>query len=279
MKKLLLLILISISLLLCSCGQTTNYNESSDPTNLSSIETITTTTTSTTETVTTTNQQTTSTSIISEETSPPKEVGIRWNVPFINQNPELPTGCEITSITMLMNFYGYDYSKEEMNQKFLDKSDNFFWKNGQLYGPNPQKFFLGNPAFSSGYYGLQCFSGVWVDTLNKAFKENKSQRYAYSLNGLTLSELEKFLSEGPILISASIDMNPACSQVLFKDFETGAAVTTYRNFHCVVLVGYDEESYYINDPLGNFEKIEKSKLQKAYESTGSQNTIIGIEKL
>lgn len=259
-----------LTTVLCGCGRSESSNSASTATTTySSIMTSPTTTQ---------NITTTSKSVVSSTEKPPKEVGVRWNVPLILQNPELPTGCEITSMTMIMNFYGYEYTKEEMNNKFLNKSNDFFYKDGQLYGPNPNKFFLGDPSVTRGY-GLQCFSDVWVDTLNKAFKENKSARYAYSLDGKALKELEVFLDGGPILISASITMNLATPQNLFKDFETGEEVTTYRNFHCVVLTGYDEENYYINDPLGTFSKVEKSRLQKAYESTGSQNTIVGVEKL
>lgn len=269
MKK-IILVLISILVLLCGCGQSKDSIESSGSTSLSSTETTSTTVESTTSTE---SQQTTSTSIISIETKPQKEVGIKWKVPLIMQNPELPTGCEITSITMVVNFYGYDYDKITMIDKYLDKSDNFYHKDGQLFGPNPQKFFLGNPRSTSGY-GLQCFSGTWVNSLNKVFKENKSEHYAEEISGKSLKELEDELQSAPILISASIDMNPASPRVLFKDSETKEDVTTYRNFHCVVLVGYDEDYYYINDPLGTFSKLEKTRLERAYTSTGQQAVIV-----
>lgn len=31
--------------------------------------------------------------------------------PIIIQNPELPTGCEITALTMVLNYYGYPADK------------------------------------------------------------------------------------------------------------------------------------------------------------------------
>lgn len=263
-------ILISILILLSGCGQSKGSVESSGPVSSSSSETTSTTVESITSTE---SQQTTSTSIILIETKPQKEVGIKWKVPLVMQNPELPTGCEITSVTMVVNFYGYDYDKIIMTDKYLDKSNNFYYENGQLFGPNPQKFFLGNPRSTSGY-GLQCFSGTWVNSLNKVFEENKSEHYAEDITGRSLKELENELQFAPILISASIDMNPATPRVLFKDSETKEDVTTYRNFHCVVLVGYDENYYYINDPLGTFSKLEKARLERAYTSTGQQAVIV-----
>lgn len=273
MKKFLLLLIIII-ICLSGCGRS-NSDETSTATNSFNIteSTASTLSTSTTTTQTSEEVQTTSKNIISIETKPQKEVGIKWKVPLVMQNPELPTGCEITSITMVVNFYGYDYDKITMTDKYLDKSDNFYYDNGQLFGPNPQKFFLGNPRSTSGY-GLQCFSGTWVNTLNKVFEENKSEHYAEDISGRSLEELESELQSAPILISASIDMNPASPRVLFKDSETKEDVTTYRNFHCVVLVGYDEDYYYINDPLGTFSKLEKARLERAYTSTGQQAVIV-----
>lgn len=275
MNKLVILLLF-LSILLSGCGQSNINIESSTATTFpttTTTEASTTTTASTEQIVSTTNSSKTSTSIISIETKPHKEIGIKWKIPLIMQNPELPTGCEITSITMIANFYGYDYDKLEMNEKYLSKSNNFYWENGQLYGPSPQKYFMGNPKETRGY-GLQCFSRVWVESLNKMFEENNSSRRAIDISGLSLSNLEDELDLGPILISASIDMTPAKSQILLKDFETKEDITTYRNFHCVVLVGYDEDYYYINDPLGTFSKLEKAQLEKAYNSTGQQAVIV-----
>ena len=273
MKKFLLLLIIII-ICLSGCGRSNSDETSTTTTSFNITEsTASTLSTSTTTIQTSEEVQTTSKSIILIETKPQKEVGIKWKVPLVMQNPELLTGCEITSITMVVNFYGYDYDKITMTDKYLDKSDNFYYDNGQLFGPNPQKFFLGNPRSTSGY-GLQCFSGTWVNTLNKVFEENKSEHYAEDISGRSLKDLEGELQSAPILISASIDMNPASPRVLFKDSETKEDVTTYRNFHCVVLVGYDEDYYYVNDPLGTFSKLEKSRLERAYTSTGQQAVIV-----
>src|SRR5665648_631723 len=35
-------------------------------------------------------------------------------IPVISQWPNLPTGCEATSLTMLLNFFGTDLSKEQV---------------------------------------------------------------------------------------------------------------------------------------------------------------------
>ena len=42
-------------------------------------------------------------------------------VRHIAQNPELPTGCEITSLTMVLNYLGYNVSKTYMADNYLDR--------------------------------------------------------------------------------------------------------------------------------------------------------------
>jgi len=210
---------------------------------------------------------------IEEGSSKTENIEIKWEVPLILQNPELPTGCEITSVTMLLNFYGFNYNKLDMADNYLDKSNNFYYKENRLFGPNPQKVFIGNPRNSKGK-GLQCFSGVWVNSLNKALEENNSNYQAKDISGYTLKELENFLNGAPILISATTNMEPATQKEPFFDKDTNKKIITYRKFHCIVLTGYTDEYYYINDPLGKFSKISKNKLEEAYNSTGRQAVII-----
>ena len=45
----------------------------------------------------------------------------RLNVKCVLQNPELPTGCEITALTIVLNYLGYDVDKLTMADKYLDK--------------------------------------------------------------------------------------------------------------------------------------------------------------
>ena len=73
------------------------------------------------------------------------------NFSVINQNPELPTGCEVTSLTMVLNYYGYEVTNTELASNYLNT--------GSLRS-NPYVNFVGSP-FSSSSYG--CYSPVIVD--------------------------------------------------------------------------------------------------------------------
>lgn len=77
------------------------------------------------------------------------------NVTNILQNPSLPTGCEITSLTMVLNYYKYSVSKETMADNYLPYSVDFgFLENGQKYGPDFRTTFAGNPRSAYGLWLL-----------------------------------------------------------------------------------------------------------------------------
>ena len=41
----------------------------------------------------------------------------------MSQYPELPTGCEITSLTEVLNYLGYGIDKETLARNYLDMRD------------------------------------------------------------------------------------------------------------------------------------------------------------
>ena len=44
-----------------------------------------------------------------------------YGIKQIMQLPELPTGCEVTALTMVLNFFGHDADKLEIAQDYLEK--------------------------------------------------------------------------------------------------------------------------------------------------------------
>ena len=131
---------IIVAGLCCSC---TDQPPTSQATNL------TTTTQQMTTNLTTTSATTTSATTVTN-----KKI---LSVQNILQNPELPTGCEVTSAAILLNYYGYNTDKVWLCDNFLPKSTDFHGS----YGPDPNKVFVGNPKSSSGR-GLYCHAPVIV---------------------------------------------------------------------------------------------------------------------
>lgn len=74
--------------------------------------------------------------------------------PVVLQMPELPTGCEITAMTMVLNYYGYMVSKEEMAVEYLPTvpANLYYGSDGRLYGPDLNRYFVGNPTTNGRVY-------------------------------------------------------------------------------------------------------------------------------
>lgn len=76
----------------------------------------------------------------------------RHSVPavLLYQLPELPNGCEATSLAMLLESYGIAASKAELAYQYLPRAE-FYEENGVVYGPAPEEAYAGDPA-AQGYY-------------------------------------------------------------------------------------------------------------------------------
>ena len=88
----------------------------------------------------------------------------------ILQNPELPNGCEITSLCMLLRYRGFDADKCDLADRYLPRSE--FW-----WGTDPDAAYMGNPHLDDGspQCGYYCFAGPIVAAA-------KAYLGAYSLN-------------------------------------------------------------------------------------------------
>ena len=256
MRKLLT---FTIALCICLCGCRANQRPQ---------EHVATTTSTTTTTITTSTTTFTT-------TKPPSSV--RLDVKNILQNPELPTGCEITSATILLNYYGYAVDKEQMCA-YLPQSNRFYYRGGLLIGPDTNEYFIGNPHTTSGR-ALQCFAPVIEKAINDYLSYVKSEHRAKAIIGADLESLYAYLSGGnPVCVWATIGMVKATKVHSWYN-DSMELVTSYRNLHCLVMTGYDEQYVYVADPLGQLAKVDKALFNDRYKSVGSQAVVLGCDDL
>lgn len=167
----------------------------------------------------------------------------KWfiNVPRILQNPELPTGCEVTSLAMVLQYAGFPASHIELADKWLDK--------GEYRASDYRKVFVGEPT---SVFAYGCFAGVIERCANKYLESKNSSAEVKNLTGSTPRQLYRYISNGyPVIIWATGDMKECYYDKQWIDKETGNVVTWIHNEHCLVLTGYDFEQklVYVNDPL------------------------------
>lgn len=127
--------------------------------------------------------------------SPPKTVSYILDVPLINQRPELPTGCEITAVTMMLLYSGAKVNKVALANEMPKSS-------------NPNSGYVGNPFLRSGWtiyppallplvkkYTGTCIdlTGCTKEMLEEQIRKNKpvvvwaSGMYGFSVHALTLT--------------------------------------------------------------------------------------------
>ena len=191
---------------------------------------------------------------------------------------EIPTGCESVSTVAILNHLGIEITPEHFIEEYLPKQK-FYRANGNLYGPDPNEYFAGDPFLRSS---LGCFPNVIIKALNtmqdSGYAGAQTMQY-FNLSGTPLSTLaETYISnEIPILIWVTIDMKESKEGMNYL-LEDGTPYTWRSNEHCVVLCGYDEEKYYIMDPLAEGEILgyPKELVEMRYKEMNQSALVITL---
>ena len=204
-------------------------------------------------------------------------------VPYIDQG-DIVYGCEAVSSTMLLNYYKYNISSKNFTDDYLIRKD-WFYKNGQAYGPDPHAAFPGNPYVTGGENcGYGSYAPCTAKSINKVLDTSKHEAKFIMKNDLS-KIIDTYVRCGtPVLIWATMDMlpsGPGDSWIInYVDenspYQIGDKFTWKRNEHCLVLVGYDSTKYYFNDPYKNHGLIgyDKSLVEQRYDELGKQAIVI-----
>ena len=192
------------------------------------------------------------------------------DVPYISQEEGYPSGCEMVSSTMLLHYYGYSITVDELIDGYLETVD-FYWEDGLLYGADPSKAFAGDPQDS---WSCGCYAPVVEETLNRVLSEGLT---AVDTTGKSLSSLEKYIDTGvPVLVWVSIDMQPTYPGDEWVAVDSGETIQWVSPEHCMVLIGYDEDHYYFNDPYesNGLVSYDKDLVEERFEELGYQSVVI-----
>lgn len=192
----------------------------------------------------------------------------KWfiNVPRILQNPELPTGCEVTSLAMALQYTGFPATHIELADKWLDK--------GEYRASDYRKVFVGEPT---SVFAYGCFADVIERCANKYLESRNSSAEVKNITGCTPKQLYRYIANGiPVIIWATGDMQECYYDKQWIDKETGNVVTWIRNEHCMVLTGYDLEQklIYVNDPLKGRTAYPMELFEYRFKQMESQAIVI-----
>lgn len=181
------------------------------------------------------------------------------------QNPELPTGCEVTALCQLLRYLGFDIDKVELADEFMPMDN--------IGVTTMKNAYIGDPKTEEGF---GCSAPVIVRTADDYFQSVKSPCYAEELTGRSLKELCYQVAQGrPVIVWSTIDLIISPPNYWWTDQE--GEEMWFNDFqHCVVMYGYDfeENTVHIADPLVGNVKYDMDRFKAAYELMGAQAVLI-----
>ena len=195
---------------------------------------------------------------------------LQLQITNIQQNPELPTGCEVTSLTTVMNYLNPDahIDKVMLADTFMDK--------GNPGMVSPDDAFVGNPHNSRYSFGAN--APVLVNTANKYYQSKSSEPEftAYNMTGTEFKDLLKYVVDGyPVMVWETINLKDTYISTTWTI--DGKEIPWYAGFHCMVLIGfdYDKQVYYMADPLKQgITAYDMSTVEDRYNTLGKQAVVI-----
>ena len=136
-------------------------------------------------------------------------VSVLNNAVALSQLPQLPTGCEMTAVTMMLRYAGINISKEQVANETPRSS-------------NPYYGFVGNPYSNTGY-------GLWVAPSGIASVVTKYLGSSLNMTGWSIESIKKQLINRHLVVAWQAHMH---------GFGT----------HAITLTGYNNSGFYYNDP-------------------------------
>ena len=192
---------------------------------------------------------------------------------IIEQYPELPTGCEITAMTMVLNYYGYQVNKVTMALDYMPKVQAEFYRSedGRLMGPDLENFFVGDPTEETGYI---CGTGAIVTAANRYLADVGSDLTAAAIKNAQPEKLYDLIDQGtPVVIWCTINMEDRAETDGWYR-EDGTYMEWSTNDHGAVLIGYDEDTVTVADPIYSRITVSRDQFEKIFAERGGQCVIL-----
>lgn len=191
-------------------------------------------------------------------------------VPYINQfTLGYPTGCEAVSATMVLKYKGYNVSVKDVIKNTKTGSKKYQGADGLWYGANPFEEFVGDPSLGLGKGSY----GVFAKPIANAMAVYASGKVT-NISGCSENELFNQVSKGnPVVVWCVKNAGNLKDGVTWH--YDGGTFKELVGEHCAVLIGYDENYVYLNDPsAGENVKQSKSKFISNWKQLFSQAIVI-----
>lgn len=200
------------------------------------------------------------------QTPEPIPAAKRLTVPIISQKPELYNGCEITSVAMMLKAAGNPVDKLTL-AKQVTKDTSPIRKDGKgniVSWGDPNVGFVGD--ITGKRVGYSVYHGPVYDLVESILPGR-----AIDLTGESFDRVLQSISEGcPVVVWTNVTFAPVGNWVTWNS-KNGPVKATFSE-HAVLLVGYDEDNVYVNDPLNGVasKKLDRQDFHDSWLQMGSQ---------
>lgn len=191
----------------------------------------------------------------------------KMDIPVIAQRPELPSGCEVTSLAMALRYYGVNADKTTLakqmpydSTKLVRNSDGSI----KIWG-DPNVGFVGTP-FGNGY------------TINPGPLKKVLDKYrpgGIALTGKNFTEIESYVKQGkPVLVWFTINYEMPVARTWKTT--AGKTINAARPLHNIVITGTDANYVYFNDSeaVKKDVRLPKAKFINIYNAMGKRALVV-----
>jgi uncharacterized protein YvpB len=213
---------------------------------------------------------------ISQDGNPPVLVGqnqlprpseIVLNVSPQDQLPQLPNGCEVTSLSMLFDYVGHPVSKMTLAKEVLkDPQPLVLGTHKQIVAwGDPNKGFVGKIDANPGY-GV--YHKPMIQLINQILPDQAEDLSHHPFSDI----LDKVANEMPVVVWTNTTFKPLPpSQWITWQSPEGTIRATFDE-HAVLVVGYSKNYVYINNPLNGDqdERVDRQAFVASWKQMGEQ---------
>lgn len=182
------------------------------------------------------------------------------DAPVIWQMPELPRGCEVTSLAMLLQYQGVQVDKLTLARGVKKNPAEYRLNNGKIYFGDPNEGFVGN---------MYTYTQPGLGVYHKPIAELAGQYLPGKIKDLTgaeFQELKIHLSDDrPVWVITNTEYKRLDDSFFQTWYTPNGEVKVTTKEHSVLVTGYDGNSVYFNDPLTG-EKNKKAPIKDFVEA-------------
>lgn len=191
---------------------------------------------------------------------------VSLQAPLINQFPELPRGCEVTSLAMLMQYHDIEADKMSLAREIEKDKTPYQVKGNKVYFGNPNKGFVGN-MYSLNEPGY----GVYHQPLKQLAEQYAGERVR-DLTGSSFYEILAALNRNePVVVITNVTFQKLPDSAFMTWHTQDGPIQVTMKEHAVLITGYDRDYIYFNDPIdGKSKKAPFNDFVDAWVQMGKQ---------